>query len=613
MSIMRAGRALLSVTGWAAGAVFAVWLVGFIGCGRSTSQPVGDVVKHGPVPREAYQPKVGRHGGRLVTASFGEGLKSFNPVTAGETSTTDYTTRIFEPLLFEDPWTLEVQPQIAESWEHSDDHLIWTLKLREDIKFNNGMPLTADDVVFTFQLIYDPDITSSSRDLLTVDGKPWLVEKLDAHRVRFTLPSPYAIFLNRLAARDLGIICKAVCEPPYRAGTFNAFMGADATADQVVGTGPFMLDHYVPGQRLYLKRNPHYWRKDAAGNQLPYLDGIVVMWVQNADGMIMKFQAGETDIYTLRGADYPIIKPLEARGDYTVYELGPAFGSEFICLNQNAGTHPETQKPYVPPHKLAWFRDTRFRQAVSHAIDREGLIKTVHNGLAFPQYGPESQSVGFFYHDKLKAFDYDLEKSRALLADMGLKDRNGDGFLQDEAGNTVQFTLLTNAGNNVREQLAEIARKDMATLGIKVDLKYIEFNTLISKLDETYDWDAIIMGLTGGPEPHDGSNVWKSDGRMHMWFPRQTQPSTDWERRIDEIFAAGIQEFDPHKRKVLYDEWQEIANEQQPFIYTTAAMGMVAMRNKFDNVFPTPIAMSWRQATTWNLWEIFVKEGYPTR
>jgi peptide/nickel transport system substrate-binding protein len=585
------------------------WMVGCGEGGTSSTQPAGEVVKYGPAPQDSYHPKIGRRGGRFVMSSFGEGLKSFNPITAGETSTTDYTARIFEALVFEDPWTREVKPAVAESWEHSDDYLVWTFHLRKDVKFNNGMPLTADDVVYTFTLIYDPDITCSSRDLLMVDDKPWKVEKVDDHTVRITLPSTYAIFLNRMASQDLGIICKAVCEPPHKAGKFNSFMGAEAKPEEVVGTGPFMLDSYVPGQRLNLKRNPYYWRKDAAGNQLPYLDGMVVTWSQTADQMMLKFKAGETDVYGLRGTDYPILKPLEKKGDFKIYELGPLFGSEFIFFNQNTGKNPATGQPYVEPYKLAWFRNTKFRQAISHAIDREGLVKTVHNGLAFPQYGPESPSTGYFYNDKLKPYDYNLDKAKALLAEIGLKDRNGDHLLEDEQGHVVQFTLMTNAGNNIREQTAEIARKDMDKLGIKVDLKYIEFNTLISKMDETYDWEAIVMGLTGGPEPHDGCNVWKSSGRTHQWFPRQKSPSTDWEKRIDEIFDAGIKEMDPAKRKVLYDEWQVIANEQQPFIWTTAAMGLGAIRNKFENVYPTPIAMSYRQATSWNIWEMCIEEG----
>lgn len=579
------------------------------GCGKSGdgSAAPGQVVKYGPAAQADYQPTIGRHGGQIVLASFGEGLKSFNPITAGETSTTDYTGRIFDGLLYFDPWTREPAPWVAESWEHSDDYLVWTFHLRKDVKFNNGMPLTAADVVFTFQTIYDRSITSSTRDILTVEGKEWKVEEVDTYSVRFTLPTKYAIFME--AAGSVEILCKAVCEPVVKAGKFNSFMGAEATPDQVVGTGPFMLEQYTPGQRLLLKRNPHYWKRDPAGNKLPYLDRMVFLWVQNIDALMLKFKAGETDAYGMRGTDYPILKPLEKQGGFKVYELGPSLGSSFIVFNQNDRKNPQTGKDYVAPQKLKWFRDTRFRQAVAHAIDREGLIKTVYNGLAVPQYGPESTASGYFYNQNIKPYEYDPAKARAMLTEIGLKDRNGDGILEDEAGHPVEFTLMTNAGNSVREQTSEIIRKDLNQLGMKVDLKWIEFNTLITKLDETFDWEAVVMGLTGGTEPHFGANVWMSSGRVHMWNPRQEKPSTPWEARIDEIFAAGVKEMERPKRKALYDEWQMIANEQQPYIYTVSQMVLSAVKDKFGNVFPTALAGQF--TTTWNIHEIFIKEGYP--
>jgi len=588
------------------------WLVP--GCGRDAGDGSSGskVVKYGAAPKESYAPKIGRYGGQLVWPSFGEGLKTFNPVTAGETSTTDYTARIFDGLLFTDPWTNEVKPWLAESWKHSDDYLVWTFHLRKDVKFNNGMPLTADDVVFSFETIYRPDIVCSSRDLLTVDGKPWKVEKVDTYTVRIILPTKYAIFLEIAGSGGIvPIVCKKVCESAVEAGTFNSFMGADATPDQVVGTGPFMLERYVPGQRLYLKRNPYHWRHDAAGNRLPYLERFVVVWVQNLDAMMLKFKTGEVDRFLLRGSDYPILKPLEKKGGFKIYELGAHTGSSFVTFNQNSGVSPATGKPYVAPHKVKWFRDTRFRQAIAMCIDREGLVKAVHNGLGVPQYGPMNASAGYFHNPEIRPYPYDLQEAKNMLAEIGLRDRDGDGVMEDEDGHVVEFTLLTNAGNNIREQTAEIVRKDVAQVGIKVDLKYIEFNTLITKMDETYDWEALVMGLTGGTEPHLGANVWKSNGRLHMWYPKQEKPSTPWEARIDEIFNTGIQEMDRAKRKALYDEWQMIANEQQPFVYTVSRLLLVAFSDKFENVYPTTLAATVRQACTWNIDELFIKEGYP--
>lgn len=602
----RVGWVMLGAGGLlAAGAV----LVGCDSRGGGTNAPAGGVVKYGPASPEDYKPKIGRFGGQMVLASFGEGLKSFNPITAGETSTTDYTRRIFDTLLDSDAWTRDIKPWIAESWEHSDDYLVWTFHLRKDVKFNNGMPLTAADVVFTFETIYNESITTSSRDMLKVDGKRWKVEEVDPYTVRFTLPTTYAIFLQ--AVSSVEIVSKAVCEEAVKAGTFNSFMGAESTPDQVVGSGPFMLDRYVPGQRLFLKRNPHYWQKDAAGNHLPYLDRMVFLWVQNYDAYMLKFKAGEIDGYLVRGPDYPILKPLEKEGHFKIYEFGPNMASTFVVFNQNEGSGPETKQPYVAPHKLKWFRNTTFRQAISHCIDREGLIKTVYNGLGTPQYAPTTVSSGYFHNPNVRTYDYDLKKAAEMLREIGLYDRDGDGIIEDEEGHPVQFTLMTNAGNNLREQTAEIVRKDMAKLGIKVDLKYIEFNTLISKLDETYDWEAMVMALTGGPEPHFGANVWFSSGRMHMWYPKQKTPSTPWEARIDEIFTAGIKEMDQAKRKVLYDEWQMIISEQQPYIYTVARTELYAFRDRFDNVFPTVLAAASQVWTTWNIHEIFIKEGYP--
>ncbi len=454
-----------------------------------------------------------------------------------------------------------------------------------------------------------PVANGDYRVILTVDGQKWKVEKVDDHAVRFTLPSRFAIFLEVMSS--VRLVCKNVCEPAYRAGTFNSFLGADATREQVVGTGPFMLESYTPGQRLYLKRNPYYHKKDAAGNRLPYLDRMVFTWVQNIDAWMLQFKTGQIDGYALRGSDYPILKPLEGQGDFKIYELGTAMGSAFVAFNQNPGVSPETGKPYVEPHKLKWFRDTRFRQAMAHAIDREGITRTVDNGLSVEQYGPMSAGEGYFYNDKIKPYPRDPKRAKELLTEMGLTDRDGDGLIEDGEGHRVQFTLMTNAGNNRREQIAEIVRKDLANLGMKVDLKFIEFNLLVSKMDETFDWEAMVMAFTGGTEPHLGANIWKSNSRLHLWYPREKRPSTPWEARIDEIFSLAIREMDRTKRKALYDEWQAIVNEQQPLVYTVVPRVLYGFKNKFDNVYPTVLAAGLHQETTWNIEELFIGEGYP--
>jgi len=551
--------------------------------------------------REEYKPVIGKRGGTLVLATFGQGPKSFNPVTSGESSTTEYTRFIFEGLTETDAWTNEVRPLLAESWTHDETGLVWIVKLRKDVTWNDGTPFTADDVVFTYMdVIYNPKITTSTRDIITVEGKTWNVEKIDTHTVRFTLPTRFAIFDQIIGGTE--VIPKHKYQARVKAGTFDSAMGLDSKSEDIVGTGPFMYDRFETGVRVSLKRNPLYWRKDPLNNPLPYLDGVTWIIVQNLDAMMLKFKQGETDVESVRGQDYPILKPLEREGKFKIFAQGPNFGSSFVVFNQNPGKSPETGKPYVEPYKRAWFERTEFRQAVAHAIDKQGIIDTVLNGLGYPQDGDMTPRAGFFYCDKIKRYTHDVAKSKELLKQIGLVDRDQDGILEDTAGHKVEFTMLTNAGNTSRERISEIVRKDLQRIGMKVNLLFIEFNPLVTKLDKTFDWECVLLGLTGGPEPHWGANVWMSSGRMHMWYPNQPKPATPWEARIDQIFSEGLKELDPNKRKVLYDEFHMIVNEQQPFIYTVAAEDLLAVRDRLGNVFVAPLG-----GVLHNIHEIFIK------
>ncbi|HUW82256.1 MAG TPA: ABC transporter substrate-binding protein [Phycisphaerae bacterium] len=571
----------------------AVTAFSLVGCGQGERKPSGSTTgtttgptRWGSVAREAYQPVVGRYGGRIIFASISP-PKSFNPITSGEMSTSEFTLSIFEGLTTVDAWTFERKPLLATAWEHDESGLVWTVKLREGVQWNDGKPFTADDVVFTYMdVIYNDDITTSMRDIITIEGKQWQVSKVDDFTVRFELPVKCAIF-DLLIASD--IVPKHKYQPMILAGTFDSAMGADSKPEDIVGTGPFMLASHETGQKVILRRNPRYWRRDAEGNRLPYLEEIIYVIVQDLNSEFLRFRNAETDaILRMRGEDFPILKPLEREGNFRIYQLGPRYGSQYVVFNVNPGASVDG-KPYIAPYQRRWFSDVRFRQAVAHAIDRQTIIDSVMNGLGYPQYGPATSAMGYFYNPNIRTYDYNLDKARSLLRDMELIDRDDDGVLEDAEGHKVEFTLMTNAENNQRIAIAEIVRKDLEQLGMKANLRAIEFNALITRMDKTFDWEAILLGLTGGPEPHWGAHIWKSGGRMHVWYPYQKSPATPWEARIDEIFDQGFQELDRVKRKKLYDEWQAIIAEQQPYIYTAVNEHMVALRNKFGNVFPAPI------------------------
>jgi peptide/nickel transport system substrate-binding protein len=558
------------------------------GCGPNVTK--GDLRKEkapaqtSNIPQHPYDPQIGSYGGYLIDSTISN-PKSFNPVIAQETSTTALTQYIFEGLTRISGITNEPTPALAKSWEVSKDGLMWTIHLRENVKWNDGQPFTADDVVFTYKnLVYNKDIPSSSRDIFTIEGKEFEVKKVDNYTVTFTTPSIFAPFLRGLTQE---ILPKHILEDAVKNGTFNSTWGVDSDLEDIVGTGPFMLERYEPSQRVVFKRNPNYWDTDKQRNRLPYLDGIIVLIVPDINVSLLKFKKGEIDFYGLRGSDYPDLKPIEKEGNFTVYRVGPALGTNFIVFNENGRNNPQTGRPYIDPIKLKWFANLDFRRAVAYALDRQSMIDLVMNGLAYPQYAAITPSSGFFHNPNVKKYSYNPEKSKEILTAAGFIDRNGDGYVEDPNGNKVEFNLFTNAENPVRVKLADMIRKDLEEIGMQVHFTSLEFNNLVDKLSATMDWDCILLGLTGGPEPHFAKNVWYSSGQLHLWNPREEKPATTWEARIDQIFDQGVQELNRDKRKRLYDEWQLIVSEELPVIYTVLPDSIYAVRNKFGNLYPT--------------------------
>lgn len=540
-----------------------------------------------------------RYGGHIVL-SMSSDPKTFNGIINTDANSSTLIGLMFEGLTTTNGETLEVEPALAESWDVSEDGLQWTFKLRDAVWWD-GQPITADDVVFTFnQLIYNPDIPSSVRNIFTIDGQEFLVEKIDAKHVRFTLPIRFAPFLRSMRAE---IMPEHILQPVLIEGDFAHIWGINTPPEEIVGNGLFQLKEYVPGQRIVMERNPHYWKKDAQGRELPYVDQLIYLIVQNEDAALLKFMEGSLDVYGLRGMDYGLLKPKEKNDDFVIYDLGPSMGSNFVTFNQNLGVHPETKEPFVDPVKLLWFKDVQFRRAVSHAIDRERMVEIVKNGLGYPQFSDISPAISLFHNPDVPRYDYDPHKARSILKKAGYEDRDGDGIIEDDQGHPVKFTLMTNAGATERADMVGLIRHDLEQIGLDVNLKIVEFNTLVTKLTASFDWEAIVLGFGGTIDPHFGKNVWVSDGHLHVWYPRQESPATQWEKRIDDIFNEAVQELDEKKRIALYHEFQHLAAEQVPLIYTILGSKVIAVRNRLGNVKPTPIG-----GVLHNIEEIYIKK-----
>ena len=543
---------------------------------------------------EAFEYTIGKQGGALTSATISEPL-TFNLAIANDASSSGVLGYLFEGLT-ETSWlTDEVEPLLAESWERSEDGLTWTFHLRNDVKWHDGEPFTAHDVDFTFnRIIYNHDIPASSspafhfRFLNEETGEwkeePMTVTAVDDYTVQCVLPGPFAPFLRSMGT---AIYPKHILEQHVDDGSFAATWDIDTDPADIIGTGPFTIESYLPGQRVVMQRNPGYWLTDDAGNNLPYLDEIVHVIVPDLESELEKFLAGESDVHGVLGEEYARLEPLQEEGNFTIHRRGPAFGTTFLGFNMNPGNNPDSGEPYLAPEKLKWFQNVQFRQAMAHVINKDAIIDDVQHGLGYPQWASVSPAAGDFHNPDVSMYEYDLDKAAEILDGLGWTDTDGDGIREDGDGNDIKFSLITNTGNTVRERVGELIHQGLSDIGLNVDYQLVEFGDLVSQLTATYDWEAMIISFTGGPDPYSGISFWHSGEGLHLWYPNQPEPATEWEARIDELYIMASRELDRDKRVDLYHQAQQIASDNVPVIYTTLSERLTAVRNVFGNTTPT--------------------------
>ena len=542
---------------------------------------------------DAFDYEIGEYGGSLTFATIAEPL-TFNLALASDTGSSAVLGNLFEGLTDISWLTGEPQPNLAESWDVSADGLTWTFYLRRDVRWHDGEPFTARDVEFTFnEIIYNEDIPTPDRAaftfrLLDDDGEwqeaPMTVTAIDAYTVQCVLPVWFAPFLRSMAT---AIYPQHILQPHVDAGTFAEVWDIDTDPAEVIGSGPFLIEQYVPEERIVFRRNPDYWMADAEGNRLPYLDRIVQLIVPDLESELEAFRSGLADTHGALGEEYAELEPLQEDENFTLHRRGPNFGSNFLSFNMNPGVNPDSGEPLIPPDQLRWFTTLAFRQAVAYAIDKERIIDEVQHGLGYPQWSSVSPAAGDFHNPDVRTYEYDLERGNSLLDELGWTDRDGDGFREDDDGNEIAFSLATNTQNSVREQVTSIIHEGMLALGFNVTFELKDFGELVGQLTASYDWEAIVIGFSGGPDPYGGIVMWHSSEAFHVWYPFQTEPATEWEAEIDDLYIRGSQELDHEVRITHYHRAQEIVAEHVPLIYTTHAERLNAVRNVFGNTTPT--------------------------
>jgi peptide/nickel transport system substrate-binding protein len=526
----------------------------------------------------------------------------------------------YEPLAALNGVTKKIEPALAESWQISEDKLRYIFTLREGLKWSDGKPLTADDVVFSFNDIYmNKRIPSYSQDNLRIGVSKAFpkVRKLDNRRVEFVMPEPYTPFLALIAA-ELEILPEHVLRQAVETNRadgrpqFFSTWGIDTDPKKIIVNGPYTLESYAPSQRLVFRRNPYYWRKDAQGNPQPYVERVVWQIVENGETALMQFRSGGLDVLEIGPGTFQLLKREEKRGNFSIQNAGPDTGTSFIAFNLNKGRR--NGKPLVDPIKSRWFNTVAFRQAVAYAIDRQTIINNQLRGLGETQDSPFFVPSPYYLSAKqgLKAYDYNLEKAKQLLLGAGFK-YDSKGQLLDADGNRVRFRMLAIASN--RPIVPPMIKDNLSKIGITVDLQYVDFSVQGDKISNTLEWETYLGGMSGNIEPHDGYNVWTAEGSFHVFNqkPQPGQPpiegweASDWEKKIEDLFIAGAKEFDEAKRKAIYDEAQRLVQEYVPLVHLVNTLALAAVRNtvqgvEYSAVFPSP------RGFIWNIYELKVAD-----
>ena len=545
-------------------------------------------VKDIPGTRRTGKPivwEIGKTGGTWHD-TYIEEPKSYNPFSNLDGTHQTVTGLMLDYLFDYDSEKREWSGFLVDSFEivvdEENDRMELLCRLKDDIYWSDGVRMTAADMQFWYDEIEgDPDIYpvgAQGQYVRMDDGTQRRILMETTGSLDFKYIFPRVVQNPVLMVNAGNIVPRHIWEPVKRQSTKAAmdFWGIDTPPENLVGNGPFLLERNVPGERLVFKRNPRYRMKDAEGNPLPYIDRIILTLTPDANAEILKFQKGEIDSYSLRGKDLATLLPDAPAKGYTIWNGGPADGYPALIFNQNPAALPE--------YKIKWFSNPYFRRAVSCLVDRDTIINQTINGLAEPLYHVISEYNRYYNPLLASPYSYNPERARELLAQGGFRDAKGDGLLEDQDGNPVSFDIITHSQDTVLHDYLNIIITDLGKVGIKANLQVVDFNVVAQKLLNTYDWDCWLASFGFPTFPEQWYNVWRSDGNLHYWNPKQESPSREWELRIDDLYQKLIYTFDEATVQSLYDEFQKIILDEMIIIPIFRRYTFAAVYDKWGNI-----------------------------
>jgi len=493
--------------------------------------------------------------------------KTFNPLAVADDASETIRYLTGGVLLRLNRDTQKLEPELASTWQVSKDGKTITFVLRHDIYFSDGTPFSSQDVKYTMDRLMNPELHSPTGDSFRSGSGKVECSVLARDKVAVHFASPVA-GLDRLFDQV-------------------AIVSAQSPKKEMAALGPYYVSDYKPGAYVYLRKNPNYWKRDASGRELPYIDALKLEIQSNRDIELMKFSRGEIHLINTLDADY--FDRLSTSSAAMVHDAGPSLDSEQMWFNQ-VSTAP------IPAYKLQWFTSRNFRRAISSAINRDDLCKVVYSGHARPAVGPVSPANKFWFNSRLQPARFDQQAALQLLQQDGFQ--LSAGKLRDRDGHAVEFSIVTNAGNRARERMATMVQQDLRALGITVNVVTLDFPSLIQRITQDFNYEAVLLGLVNVDlDPNEQMNVWLSSSDTHQWNPKQKTPATPWEAEIDRLMRAQASAMDDHARKKSFDRVQEIVADQAPFIYLVNKNALTGVSPSLENAKSVVL----RPQTYWNI------------
>lgn len=515
-------------------------------------------------------------GGALVMTQRSE-PSSFNRLVAPQVGAEVISRLTNATLIRVDRPTGVIEPALATEWTLADDGLSYTMKLRE-AQFSDGTPFTSSDVVFTFRALYDPKVASAVASGMRIADQPITVRALDDRTILLKFPAVYGPGLSILDS--LPILPKHKLEAALEAGTFVAAWGTAAPLSDFAGLGPFTIGERVAGQHVTFVRNPRYWGKDAGGKQLPYLDSIRMDFVPEQNAEILRLETGTADFISdqVRPEDVGALERAKSDGKIQLVDAGVTTDATGMWFNLVPNAPAAKGRP--------WLQAEELRHAVSMAVDRQKVVDTAFLGAAEPIYNPVTSGHAQWHAVDIAHTPHDPTRAKALLESIGLKDRNGDGLLDDTGGKTAHLSVIIRKGNTASERTMSNVQEQLRAIGFTLDIVSLDMTALLKLFGEgTYD-TIYYTPSASSIDPTVNADLWLSSGAFHFWNPQQKTPATAWEKEIDDLMLKLSTTTDMAVRVQAFRKVQEIFNTHEPMVFFAAPKVTIAMSARVSGAAP---------------------------